>query len=78
MTEVINLFEAEPEPSLLCCVFFYRRRDGSISARLMEMDGQLIETTGDDVQSRMETIADWIKDGAADMREQSKAFGEPA
>lgn len=74
MTEIVTLHPKDPEPSFLCGVEFYRKPDGSIHAKLMEMDGDLIETTGDDVASRMEIIADWIRQGAQSMSEQAKAF----
>jgi hypothetical protein len=77
MSEVVSLFEGEPEPSFLCSVRLYRRPDGSIKAAVWEMDGDLVETTGDDVASRLGIIADWAAQGAADLALQAKSFQEP-
>jgi len=74
VTDVVNLFRSAPEPSFLCNFSLYRRLDGAIAARLIEMDGGLIETTGHDIASRMKIIAEWVKQGAADIQSQAQTF----
>jgi len=59
------------EGSHLCTITLVRRPDGSIAAQLVEMPPELIETTGEDVASRVDIIAHWLLDGAADMERQA-------
>jgi hypothetical protein len=77
MNAVVSLFERETEPSFLCSIRLYRRPDGSIKAAVWEMDGDLVETTGDNVASRLSIIADWAAQGAADLSSQAQTFVEP-
>ncbi|WP_022684574.1 hypothetical protein [Sphingobium bisphenolivorans] len=62
--------------TLLCNVALIRRPDGTIATLLGEMPSRLIETTGEDVASRVEIIAGWMKEGAADMARQAEHWAE--
>jgi hypothetical protein len=76
MVEVVELHADRQEGSMLCTVQLWRRADGSIQSVLSSMDGDLIETTGHDVPSRVAIVADWMLAGAADMDDQSRKWLE--
>jgi len=71
---VVPLRPSEPAGTILCVIQLWRRPDGSIQSVLSSMDGALIETTGDDVPSRVAIVADWIRQGADDMDAQSREW----
>ena len=77
MGDLVSLHTEQPEGSLLCTVELFRNPNGVVGSRLVYMDAALIETTGEDVSSRMLSIARWLQQGALDMERQSRMFDLP-
>ncbi len=62
------------QSSLLCVVSVHRRGDGSTKCVIEDMPALVIERTGVDVSTRLDEIANWLDQAAADVREQAGKY----
>lgn len=74
MSDLFHL--QQPLGSYLGRVDFYRRPDGTVAARIIDMPDHVIEAE-ETIAARFGKAANWLREGSVDLLRQGVQFEEP-